>query len=249
VPPSRAKSFGSVVIRVLDCPTGKSGGDGKTQKSSPRAKNNPVVPSGKSMASLRAFRARSRGAFRDRHERWMRDAMDARCRQTSGAGADGEVVWSWRLDAGVNLAMMLAHHAGDGGKKARSPERARKKPLKPIAQGRPDCFGEPVVTTLVSFFISDARLRVRIEHPAFPAPSVSRVCSTTWTHFAWRERWGMSLPAANAVRLRKEANATKQSSERRRKQGLDCFAGARNDDGPRRLRSRMVPLAGNRLVP
>ena len=28
--------------------------------------------------------------------------------------ADGEVVWSWRPDAGVNAVMMLSHHAGDG---------------------------------------------------------------------------------------------------------------------------------------
>ena len=36
----------------------------------------------------------TRGAFRDRHERWVRGAMDARCRQTSGIDADGKVVWS-----------------------------------------------------------------------------------------------------------------------------------------------------------
>jgi hypothetical protein len=41
------------------------------------AKKYSLVPSGKSLVDLRASRARSRGAFRDRHERWMRDAMDA----------------------------------------------------------------------------------------------------------------------------------------------------------------------------
>jgi hypothetical protein len=61
----------------LICPTGKSGGDGKANKSSPGAENIPLVTSGKSMVPLRASRARSRGAFRDRHERWTRDAMDA----------------------------------------------------------------------------------------------------------------------------------------------------------------------------
>jgi len=35
--------------------------------------------------------------------------------------------------------------AGDRGKKARSPGRPRRKPLKPSAQGRPACSGEPVV--------------------------------------------------------------------------------------------------------
>src|ERR1700735_1681338 len=44
-----------------------------------------------------------------------------------------------------------SHHAGDGGKKARSPGRARKKPLKPFAQGMPGSSGEPVVTTSCVF--------------------------------------------------------------------------------------------------
>ena len=29
------------------------------------------------------------------------------CLKTNGAKADGEVVWSWRPDAGAKLAMML----------------------------------------------------------------------------------------------------------------------------------------------
>src|SRR5438477_716800 len=36
-----------------------------------------------------------------------------------------------------------------------------------VAQGRPDCFGEPVVTTLVCFFILHARLWVH-RAPSFP---------------------------------------------------------------------------------
>jgi hypothetical protein len=61
-----------------------------------------------------------RGAFRDRHGRWARDAMACsgwRARFAGGRPAwqDGEVVWSWRPDAGVKFAMMLAHHADDGG--------------------------------------------------------------------------------------------------------------------------------------
>jgi hypothetical protein len=44
---------------------------------------------------------------------------------------------------------------------------------KTIARGMPECFGEPVVTLLVCFCFSHARLRVRIEHPAFPAPSIA----------------------------------------------------------------------------
>jgi hypothetical protein len=44
--------------------------------------------------------ASTRGAYRDRHGRWVRDAVDVMAAQrkhfarTSGADADGEVVWS-----------------------------------------------------------------------------------------------------------------------------------------------------------
>src|ERR1039458_4813977 len=68
--------------------------------------------------------------------------------------ADGEVVWSWRPDAGVKLAEQFA---GDGGKRARSPGRARRKPLKPLRAGMPGDLGGPVVTMLVCFVSSFAR--------------------------------------------------------------------------------------------
>src|SRR3981189_2603220 len=41
----------------------------------------------------------------------------------------------------------------DGDKKARSPGRARRKPLKPLRAGMPGLTGEPVVTTLVCFLL------------------------------------------------------------------------------------------------
>jgi hypothetical protein len=55
-----------------------------------------------------------------------RDAVDADVLTTNGTEADGEVVWSWRPDAGVKFRGILSR--GDGGKKARSPGRARRKP-------------------------------------------------------------------------------------------------------------------------
>jgi hypothetical protein len=42
-----------------------------------------------------------RGALRDRHERWKRDAMDTVSHETNEMIADGEVVWSWRPKAGA----------------------------------------------------------------------------------------------------------------------------------------------------
>ena len=56
--------------------------------------------------------------------RWTR-----RSRRTNVACADGEVMWSWHPDAGVKLR---GASRDDGGKKARSPGRARRTPLKPL---------------------------------------------------------------------------------------------------------------------
>jgi hypothetical protein len=66
-----------------------------------------------------------------------RDAMDAEVPLTSGAEADGEIVWSWRRDAGAKSAEVIP------------PATVAKEPVhrgehaisrKPIAQGRPGCF-------------------------------------------------------------------------------------------------------------
>ena len=65
-----------------------------------------------------------------RHERGGGMRWTRARRQTTGARADGEVVWSWRSDAGAKFAMMLritqmtvATKHGHRG--------ARRKPLKP----------------------------------------------------------------------------------------------------------------------
>jgi hypothetical protein len=57
--------------------------------------------------------------------------------RTNGISADGEVVWSWRPDAGAKFAKTrFARLAGDGGKKARFTGRftgeITYKPLKPL---------------------------------------------------------------------------------------------------------------------
>ena len=63
--------------------------------------------------------------------RGARDAVDALASGVSdragrNAGAYGEVVWSWRRDAGAKLRGNILR--SNGGKKARSPGRARSKP-------------------------------------------------------------------------------------------------------------------------
>ena len=61
---------------------------------------------------------------------------------------------------------------GDGGKKARSPGRARNKPYNHRA-GNAGLPGEPVVTNSCAFYLC-ARGCGRVGRPAFPAPSVFR---------------------------------------------------------------------------
>ena len=79
------------------------------------------------------------GALRGRHERGVRDAVDAMHRKTTDGVADGEIVWSWPPDAEVKRAG-VTNAARDGGKKARSPGRSRIS-RNTIAQGMPDDFG------------------------------------------------------------------------------------------------------------
>src|SRR6201999_3190378 len=71
-------------------------------------------------------------AYRDRHERGARDAVDAAAHETKRAdrGRRSRVVLTprrWR-QVGDNAS----HYADDSGKKARSLGRARRKPLKPL---------------------------------------------------------------------------------------------------------------------
>jgi hypothetical protein len=70
----------------------------------------------------------------------------------------------WRQVGGSNSA-------GDGDKKARSPGRARRKPLKPLRAGMPGDPGATVVTCLRAFYFCTQGCGCN-GHPAFPTPSV-----------------------------------------------------------------------------
>ncbi len=87
-----------------------------------------VVADPKSVASF-MHPALTRGALRGRHGRWERDAVDATASQrasmirkrscsierarTNDADADGEVVWSWRSNAGAKVAELSANDGGN----------------------------------------------------------------------------------------------------------------------------------------
>jgi len=117
----------------------------------------------------------ARGAYRDRHGRWAWDAVAAaasgarkRADEWRNCGRQSRVVLTprrWRQVRG-NFP------ANDGGKKARSPGRARNKPLKPLRAGMPGDPGGPVATTLVCYLHHCTRGCGCSGHPAFPTPSV-----------------------------------------------------------------------------
>jgi hypothetical protein len=79
--------------------------------------------------------------------------------------------------------------AGDGGKRARSPGRARRNPLKPLRAGMPGDSGVLVVTRVRSTTTTCTRDRGCSGHPAFPTPSLgARDFSTARAHGAARLR-------------------------------------------------------------
>src|SRR5882757_8250851 len=87
------------------------------------------------------------------------------CCATSDACADGEVVWSWRSDAGAKSAV---RSADDGGNQAWSPRRSRIS-RNTIAQGMPAVAVYPwLLTPVLSFCTGGHGCNA---HPAFPAPS------------------------------------------------------------------------------
>ena len=111
----------------------------------------------------------TRGAFRDRHGRgagmrWTRLALMTR----APGGRRSRVVLTprrWRQVRGKQAA-------GDGGKKARSPGRARisRKPLRRECR----CFRVTCTNACAFYHYHCTRGRGRIGHPAFPAPSDRR---------------------------------------------------------------------------
>src|SRR5580692_8151304 len=88
-----------------------------------------------------------RGVTADRHETWVRDAMDAggveraHVARTNDADADGEGVWSWRPDAGAKF--LRSNLSGTTGAREPGPRGERAGNRNTIAQGRPDDLTEP----------------------------------------------------------------------------------------------------------
>src|SRR5216683_1273947 len=80
--------------------------------------------------------------------RWTRMA-----RETNVAHADGEVVWSWRSNAGAKVVKTLSRLTDDGGNQAMVTEESPKETVKTIAQGMPVDPAKHVVTA-ACFFVA-----------------------------------------------------------------------------------------------
>jgi len=96
--------------------------------------------------------------------RWTR-----RYRQASDKGADGEIAWSWRPDAGVKSWRAILSKA-TGAIKPGTPGRARIS-RNTIAQGMPECSAYLSRLACVLSSLLHARLAGAFRHPAFPVPS------------------------------------------------------------------------------
>jgi hypothetical protein len=150
-----------------------------------------------------------RGAYRDRHgrgvrmrwtrQRFARDGIagrvDEACERStaSGRGMLQRTAKSCGPDAPTLASssrrqvgptgLRHAISADDGGKQARSPGRARRKPLKPLRAGMPGDSGVLVVTRVRFTTIKCTRDRGCSGHPAFPTPSKgAEESSTTRAH-------------------------------------------------------------------
>jgi len=78
--------------------------------------------------------------------------------------------------------------ADDGGKRARSPGRARRKPLKPLRAGMPGDSGVLVVARVRSTNTKCTRGRGCSGHPAFPTPFMGREINAQLGRIAPRDR-------------------------------------------------------------
>ena len=131
-------------LHGTSCPTGKSLLP-CWPLSIPGRKNISLCPSGKSSLEARAVPPETKGALRGRHEtlggmRWTRACRqdERHALRTAKACGPGfsmlKLSWRWCGDVGPS-GPTRRHHADDGDNKARSPGRARHRPLKPFACG------------------------------------------------------------------------------------------------------------------
>ena len=127
--------------------------------------------------------------------------------------------------------------ADDGGKRARSPGRARRKPLKPLRAGMPGDSGVLVVTRVRSTNTKCTRDRGCNGHPAFPTPSLGG------RFFNGSGAWRGEVEVVCGFFV--IASAAKQSILSLRSK-MDCFAALAMMVWTASLKRHLVPKRGRR---
>jgi len=146
-----------------------------------------VTDAGRDAVDAAAFCARRdrRAGWRKACERSTARGREMLQRTAKSCGPDAPTLASSsrRLVGPTGLRQNL-NPQGDGGKQARSPGRARRKPLKPLRAGMPGDSGVLVVTRVRSTTTSahEAAGATGIRHS--PRPQRARVSSTTRAHRA-----------------------------------------------------------------
>jgi hypothetical protein len=116
---------------------------------------------------------------------------------TNGARADGKVVWSWRLDAGVKLVEATSQATET--KKPISGE-STKQPLTPSRAGMPGDSGGLVVTNSCAFYFArEAAGASRARHS--PRPLGADV-DASLGHFHAARTWTLVLPSLRGTERR-----------------------------------------------
>jgi hypothetical protein len=127
----------------------------------------PVLPKTPNQPHIRSVPCPLRGALRDRHERWVRDAVDAlatqdeRCerRTAKSCGPDAPTLAS-SLSGVIPAQATVAKEPGHRGE--------HEVTVKTIARGKPGELAEPVVTMLVCFVLFRTRGCGCGHAPGFP---------------------------------------------------------------------------------
>jgi hypothetical protein len=162
----------------------------------------------------------------------MRWTQAARATKRAARGRRRRVVLTSRRRCQALRKLTLLR--GDGDKKARSPGRARRKPLKPFAQGMPGRSGEPVVTMLVCFIYFAREATGALTHPAFPAPSVIEGISCNNPDVLRRGKAGacaMNVIASQRVaRMRARWQAPRSNPESEKRPGSLRRSAPRDDE-------------------
>src|SRR6266700_8213238 len=180
-----------------------------------------VTDAGRDAVDAAAFCARRdcRAGWRKACERSTASGRTMLLRTAKSCGPDAPTLASSSRSRVGPTGLRQDISADDGGKQARSPRRARRKPLKPLRAGMPGDSGVLVVTRVRSTNTKCTRGRGCSGHPAFPTPSLGG--SFINASGAWRGEMANVCLVVRVFSRHCERSEAIHSSLRGK---MDCFA-------------------------